>query len=200
MKTINKTSKTKTGILEAAQDLMLKKGFVATSIDEICKKASTTKGSFFHYFKNKEELGIELVEQFAQGSIDLLKTACLEAGDDPLDRIYGLIDSFIRFAETEDFKGCLIGTFAQELSRTHPGIISVCSSAIDLTTKLLKENLENAKEKYAPNSPIDIDGLANCLYSIIQGSIIITKAKDDSAVMRKNLSQYKQYIGILFQK
>ena len=196
----NKIAKTKTRILDAAQDLMLKKGFVATSIDEICKKASTTKGSFFHYFKNKEELGIELVEQFAQMSIDLLKTACLESGNDPLDRIYGLIDSFIRFAETEDFKGCLIGTFAQELSRTHPSINSVCSSAIDLTTKLLKENLENAKEKYVASSPLDVDGLANCLYSIIQGSIIITKAKNDSTVMRKNLSQYKQYIGILFKK
>ncbi|MGR3218711.1 MAG: TetR/AcrR family transcriptional regulator [Candidatus Anammoxibacter sp.] len=200
MKTINNTSKTKTGILNAAQDLMLAKGFIATSLDEICKEASTTKGSFFHYFNNKEKLGIELADRFSQMTIDLFKTACKKAGDDPLDRIHGLMDLVVKFAETPDYKGCLIGTFSQEISKTHPGIIAACGSAIDLTIELLKENLAKAKEKYAPNSSIDVDSLASCFISIIQGSIIIIKAKKDYTVMRKNLLQYRQYLEFLFKK
>jgi len=34
-------------IIDSEQNLMLLKGYVATTIDEICKNARVTKGSFF---------------------------------------------------------------------------------------------------------------------------------------------------------
>src|SRR5437588_558763 len=40
-------------LLDAAQRLMLARGFAATSVDEICAAAKLTKGSFFHYFESK---------------------------------------------------------------------------------------------------------------------------------------------------
>ncbi|MEZ4656488.1 MAG: TetR/AcrR family transcriptional regulator [Caldilineaceae bacterium] len=43
----NTQSDTRTNLLDAAMQLMLDKGFTATSVDEICKQAGVTKGSFF---------------------------------------------------------------------------------------------------------------------------------------------------------
>ena len=47
-------------ILEAAETLVLQKGYAAATVDEICAAAGTSKGSFYHFFKSKEEMGLAL--------------------------------------------------------------------------------------------------------------------------------------------
>ena len=200
MKPTTKTQKTKLKILDAAQNLMMEKGFVATSIDEICKKASTTKGSFFHYFDCKDTLGVELAERFSQMTLDLFKKACSDAGDDPLNRIFAVTDLVAELSESPDYKGCLLGTFTQELARTHPNINKVCHDSFDNMAKILKGDLEKAKKIYASSSAIDIEKLALFLVSIIQGSIIVLKAKHDHSVVKNNLMQFKEYIKLVFGK
>ena len=65
MATLTKGNSTKEKLLESATDLMLVHGYGATSIDEVCEKAKVNRGSFFYYFKSKEELGKELIDHFA---------------------------------------------------------------------------------------------------------------------------------------
>jgi len=43
----------RTAILDAAQGVVLTKGFASTRIDEICETAGVTEGSFFNYFISK---------------------------------------------------------------------------------------------------------------------------------------------------
>ena len=47
----------RTSILKTARKLMLKYGYAATSIDDICSKAGVTKGSLYHFFATKEDPG-----------------------------------------------------------------------------------------------------------------------------------------------
>lgn len=48
-------------ILDVAENLFLKKGFLGTSIDEITKEAGISKGNFYTYFDSKEMLLNEIV-------------------------------------------------------------------------------------------------------------------------------------------
>lgn len=50
-------------IFEEALKLFLEKGFNETSIDDITKKALISKGSFYTYFKSKEELLYDIVKE-----------------------------------------------------------------------------------------------------------------------------------------
>lgn len=51
---------TRNKIIEAAKVLIAKKGFDATSIDDIVKEAGVSTGSFYTYFKKKEDVVEEL--------------------------------------------------------------------------------------------------------------------------------------------
>ncbi len=86
---------TKEKILEEAQKLMLTKGFNATTVEEICEAAGVTKGSFFHYFESKEDLGKTVTEYYWQKMSGLIGNAPFRKYSDPLRRIYGFIDYFI---------------------------------------------------------------------------------------------------------
>jgi AcrR family transcriptional regulator len=52
-------------LLAAAQQLFFEKGYEKTSVNHIIDKVGVAKGTFYHYFKSKEELLDKLVEQFS---------------------------------------------------------------------------------------------------------------------------------------
>jgi len=56
--------KTKDSIYSSAMELFSKKGFNKVSIDDIVKKAGTSKGSFYTYFKSKNHVLLEQYKQF----------------------------------------------------------------------------------------------------------------------------------------
>lgn len=69
------TKSTRERILDAAMNIFSAKGFHDTKLDEIVAEASTSKGSIYFHFPNKEKLFIALVDQFA----DLIERQVNEA-------------------------------------------------------------------------------------------------------------------------
>src|SRR5262249_52786825 len=163
---------------------MLARGYTATSVDEICAAAGLTKGSFFHYFDGKEHLGRELAQRFAASRHELFKSAPFQKKKDPLERIIGRVDFFIAMSRRpQALQGCLLGTFIQELADPHPKIRAVCATCLDQAARSFRHDLEEAKAKYAPRARWNPQGLAEHLTAVIQGSIILAKATQDSNVM-----------------
>ena len=88
-----KKKSTLDNILDVAHDLFLNRGFSATSVDEICRKAKVTKGGLFHYFKSKECLGKIVLKRFCSSARDMMREAgCCEKLSDPLDRVFATLD------------------------------------------------------------------------------------------------------------
>jgi TetR/AcrR family transcriptional regulator, transcriptional repressor for nem operon len=189
----------KTKILDSAQCLMLEKGFIASTVDDICEKAGVTKGSFFYYFKDKEDLGKNVALHFAcyqQQMID--EKCCPQDEPDPLKRIYNLLDLVYEASNNPDNKGCLIGIFSQELSETHPNIRKVCEEIFNKFIDKIKQDFALAKEKYAPKASFKPEELAEYFLATIQGSLILMRAKKDNKVIQRSVKQYKEYVKILF--
>lgn len=62
--TINKFADTRQQIIDTAKDIILGKGFAAVGLNEILTTANVPKGSFYHYFKSKEQFGDALLEDY----------------------------------------------------------------------------------------------------------------------------------------
>ena len=87
-KEIREESKNK--IFNAAIELFAEKGFNATSINDIAKKAEVSKGLLYHYFKSKFGLLDEIVLG-AFEEIDLLTETLFENATNPIDSIYNML-------------------------------------------------------------------------------------------------------------
>ncbi|GMT50223.1 MAG: TetR family transcriptional regulator [bacterium] len=192
-------SPSKKKILDAAIKHMLAKGYGATTVDEICKTAGLTKGSFFHYFETKEDLGKAALKYFYGMMKEMMEKDGFLTQPDPLDRIYGYIDFTINLFKG-DFseRSCLIGNIAQELSNTHEEIRKLCAGLLLEQSNMFKQFLDEAKIKYAPAGNIDTQNLSDSLLSLIQGSLVFTKAIRDDKLLERNLTHYKVCLERLF--
>jgi len=64
----------KTEIVNAAQTQFLQKGYDATTIQDIIDSLGIAKGTFYHYFKSKEELLDEIIERMMSDMSNRIKT------------------------------------------------------------------------------------------------------------------------------
>ncbi len=60
---MSKAANTRTMILTKSFELIYKQGYQATSIDNILATTKVTKGAFFYHFKNKDEMGLAMINE-----------------------------------------------------------------------------------------------------------------------------------------
>ena len=191
-------SATKQRLLDAAQRLMLAQGFSATTVESICAAAKLTKGSFFHYFDSKEQLGQELLERFCREFQDRLQSK-LARLEDPLERIDAAIEHAIDLsAACANQPGCLLGTFAQELSDTHPKMRNACQCAFTEWAKRLEQDFEEAKQRYAPQAQVDARSLAEHFIAVVEGAKILAKTSGDGRMEQRSLRHLQRYVHMVF--
>lgn len=82
-------------ILNAGMELFIKKGFHATTIDDVAKHAGISKGLLYNYFKGKENLLSKMVEDRIEGLTRVMEVASsMETPGDQLRYIVeGAIDN-----------------------------------------------------------------------------------------------------------
>ncbi|WAM31229.1 TetR/AcrR family transcriptional regulator [Caldicellulosiruptor naganoensis] len=80
-------------LLEAAYNLFIEKGITNTAIDEIVKKAGVAKGTFYLYFKDKEDILEKLI---LRKSAEIVKKALVEIENKEFS---SPVDKFLYFLE-----------------------------------------------------------------------------------------------------
>lgn len=70
---------------------MLQRGFWGTSVDDVCRAVGVSKGAFFHYFEDKEQLALAALDQFVLKMVTRVREAV--SGMDPADA-YGRICAY----------------------------------------------------------------------------------------------------------
>ena len=78
---------TKARILEAAEPIMIAKGFHALGISEVLEAVQVPKGSFYHHFESKEAFGVALIEHYAGGHNAFMREFFQKRDLKPSDRI-----------------------------------------------------------------------------------------------------------------
>lgn len=173
-------------LVSAATRLMLARGYAGTSIDDVCAASDVTKGSFFHYFKSKEELGAAVLDRYL-GRVHGAMEAVRAAESDPLRRVKVSLEFLADAAEHGPLRdGCILGGFAQDLSASHPRIRVRCADHFgDWISRIERDIAEAAAARRA--APVDARSLAEHIVASFEGAMILAKASGDPAVVRRAL-------------
>lgn len=190
------SQQTREQLIASAVQLILSKGFVATSIADICQQCAVSKGSFFHYFRDKKELAAAVVTYFSNNMVTLLKQGDYQYRRTAKGRLLGFIDYLIGLSENKVItQGCVIGIIAQELAATDPYYRHLVQVGFSPGKEIIS-NLVRAAQKET-GKKLDCNAIADYFLTIVQGSLLLVRSTGDETIMTKNLKQFRKHLNQL---
>ncbi|MHC5230617.1 TetR/AcrR family transcriptional regulator [Brucella sp. LJL56] len=192
---------TRTNLLDAALSVIRTKGYAATTVDDICTKASLSKGAFFHHFSSKEDLAVAAANYWSEMTGTFFADAAYHAPEDPLERIkaYVALRRQLIQGALSDFT-CLVGTMAQEVYETNSVIRDACWDSISGHADTLVPDISAAMERYQVAGEFTAESLAVHTQAVIQGAFIIAKASGDPLRAVESIDHLQRYISLLFKQ
>ena len=135
-------------ITEAALAAFAEKGYAATKVDEVAKRAGVSKGLLYLYFKTKEDLFKAVIRSFVVPKIDEL-TAIIDSSE--LSSEEFLRGPFLEFVKT--LPGSPISVLVRLMiseGPKHPDLLqfyweNVVSRGLDALNVLLERGIENSE-------------------------------------------------------
>lgn len=136
-----------TRILKAGARLVHLKGFNDTGLQEVLETAQVPKGSFYYYFKSKEDLGLSLIDYFAENLKNLRDGLCQDDSLSNIDKIRVIFRWQTESFRKAGFKGgCPIGNLALEMADCNPKFRKKLDRVFKAMKKDLALHLENARQ------------------------------------------------------
>lgn len=143
-------NKTKRKIFETSMELFAKKGYEATSVEEITSVVGVAKGTLYYHFSSKEEIFNFLVEEgmkLLKNSIDI-KTSRLENN---LDKLRAIVLIQIKIImKYENFMTILLSQIWGQEPRNKK-CREYVFEYIKVIEEIIKEGIE--KEEIKPGDP-----------------------------------------------
>jgi TetR/AcrR family transcriptional repressor of nem operon len=195
------SSESRQKLLSAAISLVREKGYTATTVDQVCERAGLTKGAFFHYFKSKDALAVASANYWTQCSKAVFASASYNAHADPLDRILGHLEfrKAMLARELADIT-CFAGTVLQEVYASHPDLARACEASISERAAELEKDIDAAMKKHRIRGEWTAASLALHVQAVVQGAIVVAKAKGGTEVAIESIDHLRRYIELLFAK
>jgi len=182
---------TKRRILDSAFELMYAQSYAEVGVAAICEKAEVKKGSFYHFYKSKQELAIAVLEEkfcdYKHAILDSAFTGKL----DPLDEIALFAEKIYQFQKdvkdsTGNVLGCPFGNIALELSSQDEAIRTKVEHIFKRSMQSLRDCLQRGVDNNDPQlTGIDVNATADAMYAYLEGIILLAKTQNDADVIRQ---------------
>lgn len=181
-------------IIEAAAPLIHRRGFHHTGLKEIVEAAGVPKGSFYFYFKSKEDFGLALIDHYAQS---LYESSQLN-GDTPeepaLARLRKAFEAHRDIRASQGCEGgCPLGNLAQEMSDLSPRMRERLQKALNAIVANIASLLREARERGEVPGDLDPEQTAGFILDAWEGALLRMKTE-------KSVEPVDRFLRVVFGK
>jgi TetR/AcrR family transcriptional repressor of nem operon len=188
---------TRDRIIETGAEIIHRKGFNHTGIQEILNAANVPKGSFYNYFKSKDDFGLQIIDYFSAHFKRIARETLEDTRVSPLNRIYRFLSAFMEYFESQNFAGgCPIGNLAQEMGDLSPAFRKKLSEAIDMMVDAYSQVLAAAQNDRKISKNLNINDTASFIIASWHGAIIQMKLSQNLAPLKNHRKFIFDYILI----
>ena len=194
---MNAHTDTRQHVLDTSRDVILGKGFTAVGLTELLSAAKVPKGSFYHYFKSKEDFGIALLEDYFDKYISYLNESLAPDGHSGADR-------FMRFwsqwtdpdSPCASGARCLVVKLGAEVSDLSEPMRAVLREGTERIVARLSQCLAEGIEDGSLSRRLKPVQAALALYELWLGASLMTKLRHDSHAYKNAMVTSRQLLHL----
>ncbi|NOY66566.1 MAG: TetR/AcrR family transcriptional regulator, partial [Gammaproteobacteria bacterium] len=178
-------------IIESAFQLIHAQSYAEVGVAAICEHAGVTKGSFYHYFKSKQELVLTVLEKnFFRFKDGIIKVA-FTGSNKPLEEINALVEQIYHFQKmmkesSGHVLGCPFGNIAIELASQDEAIRKKIDHIFKRTQANIADALQRAVDANDPEvKGINVEATASAMFAYLEGIILMAKTRNDAELLKE---------------
>ena len=168
------------------REIVHRRGFNNTGIQEILRGAEVPKGSFYFYFRSKSDFGLQLIDYYQARLTRLLEKHLAREDLPPLERLLDYFRELRGGFESDACKGgCPVGNMAQEMGDLDEAFRLRLVQAFQALREGVRRALEQAADRGALDAQRDTSGLADFILSSWQGAILQMKVDKSTEPLQR---------------
>lgn len=168
---------TRERMLAAAEGLIRRRGYAASSLSDILAASDAPRGSLYHHFPGgKGELVVEATRRAVARLTVLLEAALGETGDPAAGLRAYLAGAAAELRASDYGLGCPVASVVLDGPAPGTALAELCEEAFDTWTRAYRGALEDA------GLGADRAGsLATLIMASVEGAILLARARRDTA-------------------
>lgn len=179
-------------------ELFYKQGYYNTSIDDILKTLSLSKGAFYYHFQSKEDFFVSIIQNLIVQKVYSMLIEPIERKENPFETIEKCFDNALETAEHNEMDyGFMLSNFMSEFNRRNPEIMRYLKDIYQVWEVNLVTILQKGKSDGYVNRHVDSEGVAVYLISSYIGIRTLMVEGNCRTLRCKYLQQLRHYFKAL---
>ncbi|MCD5997303.1 TetR/AcrR family transcriptional regulator [Pseudomonas sp. CDFA 602] len=181
-------------IIDVARSLMTNKGYTAVGLAEVLSTAGVPKGSFYYYFKSKEEFGQALLEEYFSEYLGRVDALMARPGTGA-ERLLAYFNYWTQTQGTDLPEGkCLVVKLGAEVCDLSEDMRSVLKAGTAKIIKRITACVEMGVADGSLHPEADHEGFAESLYQLWLGASLLVKVNKSTDSFDKALAMTKRLL------
>lgn len=188
-----KTNDTRQHILDVGYELIVNRGFTSVGLSELLKKAAVPKGSFYHYFKSKEQFGEAMIQDYFTKYFERLNARFTNTELSGYQRLMSYFEEMVKVEDDVcNANKCLLVKLSAEVSDLSESMRLALRQGADKTIQAIADCIDiGIQDGSIPNG--DSALLARQIYYLWNGASLLNKLYQDQAALTQSLT-YTQHL------
>lgn len=156
--------------------LMRRQGYHHTGVSDILKQSGIPKGSFYNFFRSKEDFTLQLMDLYGR-SVDGIMDQALDSDEpSPLRRLLTFYSLLVQaYQEEQARNGCLIMNLTTEAAGYNDRIAGKAATIFEVWLLRLAETISEAQNAGEVRSDYPAGELAEFVHQSFYGSLVRSK-------------------------
>jgi TetR/AcrR family transcriptional repressor of nem operon len=187
---------TRERIVDAASILILEHGVEAAKLEDIQAAAHVSASQLYHYFEDKSALILAVIDHQTEAVLGahrpvLERLDSFEALEEWRDLIVGSIEA------QRCIGGCPLGSLVGSLAESDPLARAALANSFAEWERLLRVGIETMRDSGELRADVDAASLAISILASVQGGLLLSQTRRDSASVRTAVDMSIAYLKTL---
>ena len=164
-------------LLDLGVEIMSRKGYHQLGLKKLLDTAGIPKGSFYYYFKSKEDFGQKVISHYAENTLNYMRSILLDKSKSPRERFLFMFNDRAKvYMESDCREGCLMGDYSNELAGQYQSMPQLLENKFSGWTEIISHCIREGQEKGEFKTDLPSDDLANYIINSWEGALTRMKA------------------------